>query len=287
MRSATLSQQLWAITQLTRLDKPWGTVLLLWPTMWALWLATEGIPPYHMLGIFLCGGVFMRACGCVLNDVCDQDIDVNVDRTKDRPLASGNLSTKTALLVAIGLAGLAAGLLWFLNRTTQWLAVIGIILTVIYPTTKRWLTCPQLFLGMTFAWGIPMAFAASGHALGYTCWLLYAATACWIVGYDTIYAMQDLEDDRKLAIYTLPKYLNGNILWLTSGLYGVFWLVLGAIGTISAFNHYFYVCWLFAGYLLLAQLMVLKSGHGQYLAAFKSNQWVGFWLWVGVVLGAY
>ena len=284
MTISNYREQVIAIAQLMRLDKPWGTVLLLWPTLWALWLASHGLPSLKVIAVFLLGGVIMRACGCVMNDWFDQDIDARVCRTKTRPIASGKIASRFALVIALVLACCAATLLLFLNRKTQWLAVCGLLLTMVYPTTKRWLRCPQLFLGITFAWGVPMAFGACGQTLDWACWVLYGATALWILGYDTIYAMQDLADDRQLPIHTMPKVLNGHIDRFIVVVYGSFWLIIGLYAYTITLRWPFFVCWVIAGYLLRKQLSIIKNNEkAVFLQAFQSNQWVGFWLWIGIV----
>ena len=271
---------------LMRFDKPWGTVLLLWPTLWALWLANNGTPPIHLVSTFTLGAILMRACGCVLNDWCDRKIDSQVLRTKNRPLASGSVSTKAAMITVIVLMTMAASLLIFLNNTTRQLAVLGMVLTLLYPTSKRWLHCPQLFLGVTFAWGIPMAYAASQQPLGLSCWSLYLATCFWIIGYDSIYAMEDLTDDKKLPIHTMPKYLDGEIRLFVMLVYAIFWFGLALLATVHQLAWPFYVFLALTGPLLHNQLKSI--GHqqaGQYLNAFKQNQWVGALVWLGFVLG--
>ena len=160
----------------------------------------------------------------------------------------------------------------------------------VYPTAKRWLRCPQLFLGITFAWGIPMAYAASGKVLGFECWFLYVITAMWIVGYDAIYAMQDLEDDRQLAVFTLPKYMNGNIQVMVGVLYGAFVLGLGMLARVHGFKDVFFLAWVMVIGLLIWQVRILspdgvdKDEKNLYLQAFKSNQWIGLIIWMALVL---
>ena len=278
LKVSTTVQAMW---RLTRCDKPWGTLLLLWPSLWALWLANQGMPPAELVGIFVVGAFLMRALGCVLNDYCDRDIDACVHRTKDRPLPAGLISTKMAICLAVVLAGLAASLLFFLNTKTRYFAVIGALLTLVYPTTKRWLKCPQLFLGITFAWGVPMAYTASAIPIGVNGWILYAGTCCWIMGYDTVYAMQDLEDDQHLPIFTVPKYLQGRVLDFLYVVYGLFlcalmWVLLGQ--AISMWR--LMVCLLVALH-LYKQCEVV--GQEQYLRAFKSNQWLGCGVWLALL----
>ena len=274
---------------LMRVDKPWGSLLLLWPTLWSLWLANEGMPPLKLLVIFIIGAILMRSFGCVINDLLDSDIDRQVERTKKRPLAANLISKKVAYMLCGYLSLGAVSLLFFLNIQSIYLAICGFVMACVYPTTKRWLHCPQLFLGITFAWGIPMAYAASGKFLGFECWLLYVTTALWIVGYDSIYAMQDLDDDKRLDIFTLPKYMHGNIQVVVGILYGMFIFGLGMLARVCGFKVIFLLAWIMVAGVLIWQVRILSLGglgkHQKrlYLQAFKSNQWIGLIIWVALV----
>ncbi len=280
------TSQIVALLRLMRVDKPWGTVLLLWPTLWALWLANDGSPSVDMIAIFVCGAVLMRACGCVINDYCDHDLDAKVHRTQSRPLATGEISQKQAISCALILALAACSLLLLLNSQTKILAVIGFMLTVIYPTTKRWLSCPQLFLGITFAWGIPMAYSASNQILGSECWGLYALTSCWIVGYDTIYAMQDLPDDQHLPIHTMPKLLGSWASQCVAILYSVFCIGLGFFGWAKHMRWPFFCALLMTGIMLIQQIRSWDTLQAnRFTAAFKMNQWLGLVVWLGIMAG--
>lgn len=283
---STETIQISALLRLMRFDKPWGTVLLLWPTLWALWLANDGSPSTDMLAIFVCGALLMRACGCVINDYCDHDIDAKVHRTQSRPLATGEISQKQAISCVLVLATAACSLLLLLNTKTKILAVIGFMLTMIYPTTKRWLSCPQLFLGITFAWGIPMAYSASNQALGSECWSLYALTSCWIVGYDTIYAMQDLPDDQHLPLHTMPKLLGERVSQCVAILYGIFCFGLGFFGWAKQMKWPFFCALVMAGIMLTQQIRswdTLRAN--RFIEAFKMNQWLGLIVWLGIIAG--
>lgn len=277
-----------ALIQLMRLDKPWGFVLLVCPSLWALWIANRGMPEVQLVCIFIAGALIMRSFGCVVNDIWDLDIDACVARTQTRPLADGRLSKKSAVLTGMVLASMAASLLFFLNRAGVWCAVMGLILSCVYPSAKRWMRCPQLFLGVTFAWGVPMAFAASGCHLGFDCWFLYVITVMWVVGYDAIYAMQDLPDDRRLPIYTMPKSLQGDIQTVVAYLYGCFGLGFAVVVAINRIGFGFYPFWLMAVVMLFWQVCILRRGSGdRYPQAFKSNQWLGLVLWLGLMVGGF
>ena len=275
--------QLKAIVELMRLDKPWGTILLLWPTIWALWLANDGMPNAQILLVFIIGGILMRACGCVINDYCDRDIDAQVARTKSRPLAAQAVSKKITIGLAIALALGALSLLPFLKLQTRYLAFIGFILTCVYPTAKRWLRCPQLFLGVTFAWGIPMAYSESAQGLSAVCWLLYATTILWIIGYDTIYAMQDYDDDQKLEIFTMPKLIGGRIKSFIKYCYLGVSIGILAVARVGMLPLIFYAFCPFSFAILYYQYTLIdSSSSNRYLQAFKLNQWVGLFIWIGI-----
>jgi 4-hydroxybenzoate polyprenyltransferase len=196
----TLKDRLNAYEKLMRLDKPIGILLLLWPTLWALWLSSFGFPNPFVLAIFVLGVALMRSAGCVMNDFADRHFDGQVERTKDRPLATGAVSPGEALALAAGLALLAFGLVWQLNALTIKLSVAALALAVIYPFLKRFFWLPQAWLGIAFGFGIPMAFAAHHNQIAPIAWVMLAANVFWAIAYDTEYAMVDREDDRKLGL---------------------------------------------------------------------------------------
>ncbi|MCF6230959.1 MAG: 4-hydroxybenzoate octaprenyltransferase, partial [Gammaproteobacteria bacterium] len=185
---------------LMRLDRPVGIYLLLWPCMWALWVAAEGVPSGLNLAVFIVGVVLMRSAGCVINDYADRKIDPHVERTKNRPLASGAVSKKEALLLAAGLAFMAFLGVLLLNALTLWLSLVAVVLAAIYPFMKRYTHMPQIFLGLAFGWGVPMAFAAEINTVPPEAWLLLAATVVWATAYDTMYAMMDRKEDLKIGV---------------------------------------------------------------------------------------
>jgi len=187
--------------RLVRLHRPVGIWLLLWPTLWALWIAGEGHPSPKVFAIFVAGTVLLRSAGCAFNDFADRGIDAHVRRTADRPLASGELMPFEALIVFVVLMLAAFGLVLLTNQRTLLLALVGALLTVIYPFMKRWIAAPQFVLGLAFAWGVPMAFAAETNApVPQSGWLLYMCALIWVIVYDTEYAMVDREDDLKMGI---------------------------------------------------------------------------------------
>ena len=195
-----LNERLTLYERLMRLDKPIGTLLLLWPTLWALWIASGGRPEWMMIWIFSLGTLLMRSAGCVMNALVDRNFDAHVKRTKDRPLAAGLVSVKEALWLAAALTIVAFCLVLALNRLTIALSFAALGLAATYPFTKRFLSVPQAYLGVAFGWGIPMAFAAQTGAVPGIAWILFAANVCWAVAYDTAYAMVDREDDLKVGV---------------------------------------------------------------------------------------
>ena len=197
-----LSDRLDVYIRLMRADKPIGTLLLLWPTYWALWLASDGIPDLAILAAFTIGTFLMRSAGCVINDFADRDFDGAVERTKNRPFAQGRVGKKEALLLTAFLCLLAALCLIPLNHLTWLMSLPALFLALTYPFTKRFFPIPQLYLGLAFSFGIPMAFAAVVGNVPFEAWILFAANALWTLAYDTVYAMADKEDDLKIGIKT-------------------------------------------------------------------------------------
>lgn len=197
-----LSDRLDVYIRLMRADKPIGTLLLLWPTYWALWLASDGIPDWTVLAAFTIGTFLMRSAGCVINDFADRDFDGAVERTKNRPFAQGRVGKKEALLLTAFLCLLAALCLIPLNHLTWLMSLPALFLTLTYPFTKRFFPIPQFYLGLAFSFGIPMAFAAVAGNVPPQAWILFAANVLWTLAYDTVYAMADKEDDLKIGIKT-------------------------------------------------------------------------------------
>ena len=185
---------------LMRLNRPIGTLLLLWPVLWALWIAGNGRPSWHVFVVFVLGTLLMRSAGCVINDFADRHIDPHVERTRDRPLAAGRVSAREALILFSVLALAAFALVLTLDRFTILLSFVGAALAVSYPFMKRFTHLPQFYLGAAFGWGVPMAFAAQTGQLPAEAWLLFLATLCWAVAYDTAYAMVDRDDDVKIGV---------------------------------------------------------------------------------------
>lgn len=282
-------KKLVAILQLTRLDLPVGSLLLMWPTITALWIVSDGIPPYDLLVLFIVGTVLMRSAGCVINDIADRNFDAHVKRTFKRPLADGRLSVLEALTVFTVLAVLSLVVLLQLNLKTQLLAVAGFGIVVLYPYMKRVTMLPQLVLGVAFSWGIPMASTATLDTWYFdpALYLLFASNFCWIVAYDTIYAMVDRDDDIKLNIGSVA-ILAGNQVVSVVGVLALLtlalWVVMGIVLDVSMS---FYVAVAVIAGLFAYQFVELRKPDNRkgWFVAFKSNIWVGTALMIGTALG--
>lgn len=271
--------------RLIRLDKPIGTVLLLWPTLCALWLAQQGVPDWRLLLIFTLGTFLMRSAGCAINDYADQDIDKFVKRTVDRPITSGRISGKEALAVAGVLTVLAFCLILPLNALTKQLSVAAVIIAGTYPYFKRFFAIPQAYLGIAFGFGIPMGFAAITDAVPAVAWLLLLGNVFWAVAYDTEYAMVDRDDDLKIGIktsaITFGRY-DVAIIMLCYAVFLLLWLVCGW--------HLGLRYWYVAGLLVAAACavyhytLIRARERMPCFAAFRHNNWLGAAVFAGVVL---
>nr|MBV6628977.1 4-hydroxybenzoate octaprenyltransferase [Oceanococcus sp. HetDA_MAG_MS8] len=274
-----------AYAQLVRLDRPIGIWLLLWPTLWALWIAAEGVPPAPILVIFVLGTVLMRSAGCAINDFADRDFDGHVQRTRQRPLATGRIAPWEALLVFAMLCLLALGLVLQLNRLTVLLSLPAAALAASYPFAKRWTSLPQAHLGLAFAWGGPMAFAAVRAEVPPAAWLLLLITTLWAVIYDTFYAMVDREDDRKIGIKSTALLFGSADRMITAALQVLMLLLLGALGHLLQLGGYYA-----AGLSVAAMLMLWQQWRIRHrepaacLAAFLNNHWLGAAVFLGLFL---
>jgi 4-hydroxybenzoate polyprenyltransferase len=202
-----------ALAELIRLEKPYGALLLLWPSLWALTIAADGRPPVGLVLQFCLGAWIMRSAGCAMNDLADRAIDGQVARTAHRPLPSGRLTPIDAIMTIVVLLLIAAWIVWQLPPLTRWLSLPGVLLAAGYPLTKRVFPAPQFVMGVAFGWGVPMAWSAVRAGLDPTTWLLFAATVCWAAAYDTIYAMMDARDDARLGVHSTAR-LFGRRSWL-------------------------------------------------------------------------
>jgi 4-hydroxybenzoate polyprenyltransferase len=276
-----------AFANLIRLSNQTGTLLLLFPTLWSLFLASKGWPNPKLLFIFVFGSFLMRSAGVIVNDLADQSFDRQVQRTQHRPLASGQLSSLQALVFLIVLLGLAAGLLWFLNPLTFFLSPVALLLAGAYPFCKRFIHIPQLILGLAFGWGGVMAWAAARNELELSTWALYAATVCWAVVYDTIYAIQDKEDDLRIGVKS-SAILFGSFTWLGVGLAGMFMLAcLSMIAEINQLGFQYSFALLGVALILGYQVLLLRSeiSREQAFSLFKQHSWIGVLILVGILSG--
>jgi 4-hydroxybenzoate polyprenyltransferase len=275
--------QLMHYVKLMRLDKPIGILLLLWPTLWALWLASHGQPDNKILFIFVAGVILMRSAGCILNDLADRNFDGRVARTRDRPLTQGYIDTKNALLLAMVLSGVAFLLVLFCNPLTIALAVIGALITLIYPFMKRYTHLPQLGLGIAFAWGIPMAFAAVRQSINAPAWILFVMCVVWPVIYDTLYAMVDRADDLKIGIKSSAILFAQMDRIIIALLQLLFVLLLVIVGLIFHLKVIYYISIVITAVLFLYQQWLVKTRDPQQcFAAFLNNNWVGLAIFVGI-----
>ncbi|MDV5247371.1 4-hydroxybenzoate octaprenyltransferase [Shewanella xiamenensis] len=277
-------KQKWDVySRLTRLDRPIGTLLLLWPCLMALVLAAGGMPDLKVLIIFIIGVVIMRACGCIINDYADRDLDSHVERTKSRPLASGEIRTKEALLLFVILGLAAFGLVLLLNGLVVKLSVVGIILTIIYPFTKRVTNMPQMFLGVVWSWSIPMAYAAQTGEVPIEAWWLFAANWFWTVAYDTMYAMVDRDDDLKVGIKS-TAILFGQYDRQIIGLFQLAALLCFIAAGWSADRGLLYGLGLltFVGFSTYQQMLIFGRERAPCFKAFLNNNWAGLALFIGL-----
>ena len=274
-----------AYWQLIRGDRPVGTLLLLWPTLWALWLAAEGFPPPELLLIFAAGVWLTRSAGCIINDYADRWLDPQVERTRTRPLARGALSGREALTAFVLMMLVAFGLVLLTNKLTIGLSLVGAVLAATYPYLKRYTYFPQVYLGIAFGWGIPMAFAAVQGRIPQSAWLLFLANLLWTTAYDTWYAMVDREDDLKAGAKSLAIFL-GDMDLLAIGLMQAGFLTsLVLLGRQYHFSPPYFICIAMAGVVILWQFKIAALRHREdCFRAFLSNQWVGLLVFIGFVL---
>ena len=281
----TLKERLDIYEKLTRLDKPIGILLLLWPTLWALWLSSSGFPNPFVAVIFVLGVVLMRSAGCVVNDVADRNFDIHVERTRDRPLPAKQISTKEALLLAAGLILLAFLLVLQLNALTVKLSVAALALAVIYPFLKRFFWLPQAWLGVAFGFGIPMAFAAHHNHIPTLAWTLLAANVFWAVAYDTEYAMVDRDDDVKLGLKSSAILFGRYDVAGVMACHAAFLLTLGYIGWWARLGVFYFLGLLIAALLAGYQYRLIRErARENCFRAFLNNNLMGAAIFGGIVV---
>lgn len=271
--------------QLTRFARPIGSLLLLWPTLWALWIAGKGSPDPYIVVVFFIGVFLMRGAGCVINDYADREIDGHVKRTRHRPLATGSVSEREALLlfVVLGLASFA--LVLTLNRLTIYLSFVGVALAATYPFMKRYTHLPQLVLGAAFSWSIPMAYAAQANALPPVAWWLVAANVCWVMAYDTIYAMVDRDDDIRIGVKSTAVLLGSLDRPVVALCHLLTVAILWGVGLKLGLGGYYYAglvaAALFAAY---QQWRIRRRERDACFEAFLNNSWFGAAVYGGILL---
>ncbi|MGJ7233498.1 4-hydroxybenzoate octaprenyltransferase [Morganella morganii] len=274
-----------AYSRLMRTDRPIGSLLLLWPTYWALWIAARGVPDWHILIIFTIGVFSMRAAGCVINDFADRKFDGSVERTKNRPLPRGDVTEKEAKILFAVLVLVSFGLVLTLNTMTIWLSVAGLALAWVYPFVKRVSHLPQVVLGAAFGWSIPMAFAAVSESLPAECWLLFAVNIIWSVVYDTQYAMVDRNDDLKIGVKSTAILFGRFDKMIIGILQLVMILMLLWIGLMVNLSGIFYWSLLLAGALFVYQQRLMADRERDpCFQAFMNNNYVGFILFLGMLV---
>ncbi|CAM6968102.1 4-hydroxybenzoate octaprenyltransferase [Leclercia adecarboxylata] len=285
MERSLTQNKLLAYHRLMRTDKPIGALLLLWPTLWALWVATPGLPPLWILAVFVAGVWLMRAAGCVVNDYADRKFDGHVKRTANRPLPSGDVTDKEARTLFVVLILLSFLLVLTLNTMTILLSVAALALAWVYPFMKRYTHLPQVVLGAAFGWSIPMAFAAVSESVPLSCWLMFLANILWAVAYDTQYAMVDRDDDLKIGIKS-TAILFGRQDKLIIGILQV--AVLGlmvGIGYLNQLNGAFYAAVAAAGVLFIYQQKLIANREREAcFKAFLNNNYVGLVLFLGLAV---
>ena len=284
--SEFLRQRLKHYARLIRLDRPIGIYLLLWPTLWALWIASDGNPSPWLAFIFVAGVVLMRSAGCAINDFADRDIDPHVERTRDRPIACGAISSREALAVFVGLALLAFALVLQLNWLTIKLSVVGVLLAASYPFMKRFHYLPQVHLGAAFSWGIPMAFSAqTGELPPPMAWLIFLAALIWTTAYDTMYAMADREDDLRIGVKSSAILFGDQDRLIIGVLQLMFFFAMYLVGQQADLGWAYYLSLIVAAFLAVyQQWLIFDRKPNPCFRAFLNNNWLGMAIFAGIVV---
>ena len=285
MDYASVAKRLNAYERLMRLDKPVGGLLLLWPTLWAVWIASRGYPLPDILLIFVAGTVLMRSAGCAINDWADRLIDGRVARTRDRPLAAGEIEPREALILAGILASVAFCLVLFLNRFAILLSIGALAIAAAYPFGKRFVPLPQLGLSIAFSCGIPLAFAAIRNQLPWECWALFAANACFAFAYDTEYAMVDRDDDLKVGIHTSAITLGRHDVAAVMCSYALMIAILAWTGAALGLGWPFFTGLTLAAAMMLYHYTLIRGRtRDGCFRAFRHNNWIGLAIFAGIVV---
>ena len=270
---------------LARFDRPIGTLILLWPALWALWLASDGKPDILALTVITLGVIVMRAAGCVINDYADRDFDPHVERTKTRPIAAGKINPKSALIFFVVLCAVAFGLVLLLNTLTIKLSFIGAFLAASYPFMKRYTHLPQAYLGIAFGWAVPMAFAAQMNTIPPVAWVLYLAVTLWALVYDTMYAMVDKDDDLKIGVKSTAILFGNYERHIMAVLQCVILLLLFIVGELQNLGTFYYLSLLIAaGFSVYQQKLIFYREKTACFRAFLNNNWFGLVVFLGLLL---
>ena len=270
---------------LMRLHRPIGIFLLLWPTLWALWIAAEGHPDLLVVFVFVSGVVLMRSAGCVINDYADREIDPHVERSRDRPIAAGRVKPKEALALFVVLCLGAFALVLLMNRLTIYLSLAGVVLAASYPFMKRYTHLPQVYLGAAFGWAVPMAFAAQTGGVPKVAWLLFVATVLWATAYDTMYGMVDRDDDIKIGVKSTAVLFGEADRIIIAIIQLLFIAALLLVGQAAALGGFYYFGVLLAAALSIYQQYLIRNREPQYcFQAFLNNNWLGAAVFSGLVL---
>jgi 4-hydroxybenzoate polyprenyltransferase len=271
--------------RLMRLHRPIGIWLLLWPTLWALWIASAGRPNEKVFLIFVLGTIVVRSAGCIINDFADRKLDPHVRRTADRPLASGEIAPAEALILFAALMLIALGLVMTLSPLTVWVAVGGAAVTVVYPFMKRFMSAPQFVLGIAFGWGVPMAYAAEVGGIPRIGWLLFLAAIIWVIVYDTEYAMVDREDDLRIGVRSTAILFGDMDRVFVAGLHALLFLSLLLVGKGAELGRWYYGGLGLAFVLALYQWYLIRDRDpAGCFRAFLNNAWLGGIVFLGIVL---
>ena len=280
-----MKDRLTQYAQLMRLDRPIGIFLLMWPMLWALWIASEGSPDPLVLLVFVSGVVLMRSAGCVVNDYADRNFDPHVERTRDRPIAAGRVRPKEALALFAVLCLTAFGLVLLMNRLTILMSFVGVVLSALYPFMKRFTHLPQVFLGAAFGWAVPMAFAAQTGAVPKQAWLLFVATVLWATAYDTMYGMVDRDDDLKVGVKSTAILFGEADRAIIATIQILLLFALLMVGqTASLGGYYYFGLLLAAGLVLYQQYLIREREPKACFQAFLNNNWFGAAVFTGIVL---
>jgi len=281
-------KQLHQYALLMRLHRPIGIYLLLWPTLWALWIAGRGYPDVLVTTVFVLGVILMRSAGCVINDYADRHIDPHVRRTRDRPLAAGQVTEHETLTLFVILCLLAFGLVLLMNTLTIALSVVAVLLAATYPFMKRYTHWPQVYLGIAFGWSIPMAFAAQTGQVPILAYVLFVTNVLWTLAYDTLYAMADIEDDLVIGVKSTAILFGRADKIIIAGLQTIVLLLLLGIGLKLEFTYWYYLGLLIAASLAIYQLWLIKDRLPERgFQAFLNNHWIGAAIFAGIAAHYY